>query len=110
MYKLQKEDEYVLRKSDSSFIPSTDKEYQAWVASGGIPEPSQTFEESALNDKILQVFNDIADVKLEAKVIALAGKSKAQVRAMADNISNLEEAKDIIKTILIITRVLAKSL
>ncbi len=69
-----------------------------------------TQEELAHQAVVAQELADIDDTKTDNRVTNLAAKTKAQVKKMADDIVTLDEAKDVIKTLLIIVRVLAKRL
>ena len=120
MYKLTKQNQSVIRKADGACIPFAEGNsdyaaYQEWLSQeGNTPDPAQTPEEIAAElaaeTQHLQDITDAADVKAEAKVVALIGKTKAQVKKMADDIMTLDDAKDVIKTLLIIVRILAKRL
>jgi len=108
MYKHTKENQSVIRKADGACIPFAEGNadyavYQQYVTDGGIVDPYVAPDPTP--DEL-----DYIDTKTDNRVVTFAGKTKAQVKVMADNIVTLDDAKDVIKTLLIIVRILAKRL
>lgn len=67
MYKLTKDNQSVIRKSDNACIPFANgnrdyAEYLEWLAEGGIPDPAQTVEEVAQ-----EVLSKLAEEKRKIK-------------------------------------------
>lgn len=110
MYRRIRNSAAVERISDGAFIPPDEanadhQRFLAWQKEGNTPataEPQPTLTQEQL---------DAQAAKAHAKVAALRSMKPAEAAAWVDvNVTNLAEAKDLLKTIAVVLSVLARRL
>lgn len=93
----------VIRRESSSWV-----DYEAWLRAGGVPDPmSEPVDPAPLPPTQDQLDSDAA--RVYAKLVALRGMTPAEVDAWVElNVTNLDTAKDAIKTLAIAISILSR--
>jgi hypothetical protein len=84
---------------------SLSRRYLSWLAAGGVPDPPYQSPPPTLDEL------DAEAARQHAKLTTLRGLSPDQAQAWVDaNVNTLEDAKDVLKTLVVAVSVLSRRL